>query len=312
MTSIAPSLRWGAAGLIAVLAGAGWILAATAEKKLPADARGTLVFVSDRDGVASLYLRRLPGAEERRITQLDEAAGEPALSPGGNRVAFTVGGRVGLVDVAGGRVRFLTLGQEWKDSEPAWTPDGRALVVAARRPGSALQDLHLLPITSDAEPERKPILETPHVDESQPALSLDGKTVVFVREDNLYRLDLGARRAVRLTGGFRKVRSPRFLPSGRIVFLWTEAKEYGIDVVDPDGSHRETLQTGSVFYRTAVPSPDGRYLAATFTFDLGFRFWTALGFAHREELRLLDLRGTPVAELEGSWRHGNHTAAWAR
>jgi hypothetical protein len=82
--------------------------------------------------------------------------------------------------------------------------------------------------------------------------------------------------------------------------------------VDPDGKNGETLQQGSVFYRTAVPSPDGRYLAATFTFDLGFRFWTAVGFPHREELRLLDLRGTPVAELAGSWRHANHTASWAR
>lgn len=308
---LSASLRWGAACLMAVTAGAGWVATAR-PPKLPQDAKGTLVFVSDRDGIDALYVRRLPDGRERRLTQLDEPVREPALSPDGARAAFVVGGRLGVVDLGDGRVHILTLGQEWKDGTPSWAPDGRGIVVAARRTNTAMHDIHLLSVSAQVEPARRPLTATAHVDESSPVVTPDGTAVVFVRDDNLYRFDLAGARATRLTGGFRKARSPRFLPSGRIVFLWTEAKTYGIDVVDIDGKNRETLHEGSVFYRTAVPSPDGRYLAATFTFDLGFRFWTALGLGHREELQLLDLHGERVAELAASWRHGNHTAAWAR
>ena len=66
---------------------------------LPRDLAGTLVFVSDRDGQDALYLRRLPGGADFQLTHLTEPVGEPALSPNGRQVAFTMGGRIGLVTV---------------------------------------------------------------------------------------------------------------------------------------------------------------------------------------------------------------------
>lgn len=305
------SLRWGAAAVAAVAAGTGWAVW-SGGSELPTDVHGTLVFVSNRSGLDALYVRRLPDGRDRRVTHLDEPVQDPALSPDGKRVAFSVGGRIGVVDVSGGSVRILTLGREWRDSVPAWRGDGGALVVEARRSETATSDVHLLTLVPGLEPRRQPVTETAHLDEAQPAFSKDGNAVVFVREDNLYRLDLAGLRPRRLTGGFRKVRSPRLLPSGRVLFLWTEEKQYGIDVVDLDGKNRETLHTGSTFYRTAVPSPDGRYLAATFTFDLAFDPWAALGLPQREELHLVDLRGARVAEVAASWRHANHTADWRR
>src|SRR6185436_8250448 len=107
---------------------------------------------------------------------------------------------------------------------------------------------------------------------------------------------------------FRKARAPRFLPDGRIAFLWAEGKEFGVDAIDAEGKTRETLDQGTTFYRTAAVSPDGRYLAATFTYDLGFHFWQALATAHHEELRLVDLRSHTVLPLEASWRSASHSA----
>jgi hypothetical protein len=73
-----------------------------------------------------------------------------------------------------------------------------------------------------------------------------------------------------------------------------------------------TLAEGPVFYRTVAPSPDGRFLAATFTYDLAFRPLEALLSSHGEQVHLLDASGRPLATLEGSWRHADHSPDWSR
>jgi Tol biopolymer transport system component len=241
---------------------------------------------------------------------LNEAAETPALSPDGRLVAFAVGGRLAVVGIDGAGLRLLTPGTEWRDQSPAWRPDGQALVVATRRLQDADRDLHEIPLGPGAFANRRTLVETPYLDESDPLLSSDGRSLVFVREDSLFQMDTAEGRVRRLSGGFRKARSPRFLPGGRVLFLWTEGKEYGIDVIEADGKTRITLQRGSTFYRSVVPSPDGRFLAATFTFDLSFHLWDTMRFSQKEELRLLDLRGERVADLAASWRYANHTADW--
>src|SRR6185436_20122945 len=122
-------------------------------------------------------------------------------------------------------------------------------------------------------------------------------------------LELQGSRSRRLTTGFRKLHSPRFLPSGRLVCLWSEGKRYGIDVMDADGKNRETLSEGSVCYRSLAPSPDGRFLAATFAFDLRFHPLEALK-RQAEEVRLLDARGAALGVLARSSSHSNHSPAW--
>jgi Tol biopolymer transport system component len=225
-----------------------------------------------------------------------------------------MGGRIGLVALGTGDVRILTLGVDWRDASPSWRPDGKALLVASRRPGEANADIHLLaPVDAPAgQADRRPLTLTPGLDETSPVFGPDASFVVFARQDNLVRTDLGDGRTRRLTGGFRKLRDPRFLPSGRLLALWSQDKEYGIDVMDGDGKNRETLWQGAVSYRTIAPSPDGRFLAATFTFDLRFHPTDALKLRQTEEVRLLDDRGRPVATLARSWRHANHSPEWAR
>ena len=297
--------------LLGVLA---WIVLRPNEEPLPTAVAGTLVFVSDRDGVDSLYSRRLPKGEDRRLTFLNEPVREPAVSPDGRMAAFSMGGRIGVVFLGSGDVRFLTLGVDWQDASPSWRPDGRALVVASRRPGDANADLHLL-LDLDAGPgqvERRSLTLSAGLDEETPVFGPDGAYVVFIRQDNVARIDLADGRARRITGGFRRMREPRFLPSGRLVALWTLEKQYGLDVMDADGKNRETLSLGSTYYRTLRPSPDGRFFAATYTFDLGFHLAEALRLRPTEEVRLLDASGRPVAALARSWRHASHSPDWGR
>jgi len=201
---------------------------------------------------------------------------------------------------------------DWRDAAPAWLPDGRGLVVCSRGAPGERADLHLLAFTAQAgagQAERRPLTATPAFDESQPVVSRDGAALTFLREEHVFRLTLADGRVKRLTGGFRQYRALRLLPSGRLLALWSQDKLFGMDAMDADGANRETLSQGSVFYRSVAPSPDGRYLAATFTFDLGFHPLDAL-LGQAEELRLLDARGRELGVLERSWRSTNHSAAW--
>jgi Tol biopolymer transport system component len=268
--------------------------------------------VSDRSGREDLYARPLPGDAEFRLTWLDEPPRDPAISPDGARVAFAVGGRVAVVDVVTHDVRYLTLGLDYVDASPGWHPDGRRLVVAGRRRVGEATDLYELPTDGEGpESPRRALLESP-ASESEPVYSPDGASVVFVREDALFSLDLGSGRARRLTGGFRRFRQPRFLPSGRLLCLWSEEKRYGIDLLHPDGTERRTLTEGSVRYERVAASPDGRYLVATEAYDLGFapsEFLTRRGNAR---LWLLDARGGALAPLTGGYRHSTHSAVWGR
>ena len=279
---------------------------------LPPGLAGAIVFVSDRDGTPALYWRRLPRDRERRLTFGSEAVGEPAVSPDGTRVAFSMNGRIGVVAVASGEASILTLGVDWKDAQAAWLPDGRRLVVSARRRAGEPAGLHLLDPAPDGSVARSPLTTPRASDDVQPAPSPDGAFVVFVREEHLLRVDLADGRVRRLTGGFKRERSPRFLSPERIVCAWSEGKRHGIDVVDAEGRSREPLAEGGAFYRTLAPSPDGRFLAATLTWDAGLRPLDAVFGAQKEGVRLLDAAGREVARLEGSRRHANHSPDWGR
>jgi Tol biopolymer transport system component len=303
--------RWKLLGAALVLL-AGAVLVLRPAPPLPPGLGGAIVFVSDRDGIPALYWRRLPRDRERRLTFGSEAVGEPRVSPDGTRVAFAMGGRIGVVAVASGDVGVLTLGIDWKDGQPAWLPDGRRLIVSAWQRAGEAAGLYLLDPATDGTVIRSPLTRPRASDDLSPAVSPEGAFVVFVREDHLMRVDLADGRVRRLTGGFKRERSPRFLPDGRLVCAWSEGKRHGIDAIDAEGKGRVTLTEGGVFYRTIAPSPDGRFLVATLTWDAGFHPLDALLGTEKEEVVLLDATGRPVARLEASRRHANHSPDWGR
>jgi Tol biopolymer transport system component len=291
----------------AVVAGA-CLAAGCRGERLPADLSGTLVFVSDRDGRDAVYLRRLPDGADFLLAGLDEPVDEPALSPDGRRVAFSMGGRIGVVMVDTHEVKFVTLGVDWKDATPTWRPDGKAVVVSSRRGSGQNADLHLLMLGAPAGADvRRPLTRTDHLDETSPSYSPDGTSIAFVRGDNVYRLFPSDGSIRRLTGGFRLVRQARFLPSGRLLCLWSQGKTFGLDAMDADGGNRETLSQGTAYYRTVAPSPDGRYLAATFSYEAD-----ALRFRQRDEVRLLDAHGQPLGTLVRASGSGTHSPHWGR
>lgn len=305
---MAPSVALALAAAGLALAGVVLFALLRPRAPLPDHLAGAIAFVSDRDGVAALYWRRLPKGRARRLTFGSEPVADPAVSGDGTRVAFAMNGRIGVVAVASGEVRILTLGVDWKDAQPAWLADGRRLVVSGRRRLGEPAGLQLLDLAADGSVTRTLLTRPSAGDDTSPAPFPDGTAIAFVREDRLMRVELADGRVRRISGGFKRDRAPRFLPSGRLVCAWSEGKRHGIDVLDADGRARETLEEGGRFYRTLAPSPDGRFLVATLAFDMGFHPLAALLGAPREELQLLDPRGRELAVIEP----GAHSADWAR
>jgi Tol biopolymer transport system component len=287
-------------------------LALSPRSELPDGLAGGVVFVSDRDGAPALYWRRLPGDDERRLTFGSEPAGEPRVSPDGARVAFAMNGRIGVVALASGEVSVLTLGVDWKDAQPDWFPDGRRLVVAARKRAGEPASLHLLEPGADGSVARRALTQARGGDDQSPAASPDGAWVAFVREDRLMRVDLDGGRLTRLTGGFKRERSPRFLGPGRLACAWSEGKKHGIDAIELATRARQTLTEGGVFYRTLAPSPDGRFLAVTRSWDSGVPRFAGLLGAAKEEVRVFDSSGHEQGRLVASSRHANYSPDWGR
>jgi len=291
---------------VALLAAA--VAACHRDPPLPSDLSGRLVFVSDRGGRDAIYQKKLPAGEAELLLGLHEPVGDPALSLDGQALAFSMGGRIGIMDVAARVPRFLTLGVDWKDSRPAWRPDGKALAVISRRPDAQNHDIHLLfTATPTGVEARQPLTDTPGLDETAAAFSPDGSFLALVRSGGVYRLEPGTDRASRLITGFRVMRGVAFLTSGRLLSPWTEGKLFGLDMMETDGKGRETLAQGSVFYREVAASPDGRYLAATVGFETD-----VMRLRQRAEIRLLDARGQAVGVLARSWRSNSHSPVWGR
>jgi Tol biopolymer transport system component len=303
-----PALVVAAFGLVSVSA---WLLL-RGGPRLPEGVAGTLVFVGDRDGVPVLFVRRLPKGGTRRLVFGSEGVGEPALSPDGTRIAFSMNGRIGVGPVAGGPPTVLTLGVDWHDAQPAWLPDGRRLVVSARRRAGEPAGLQLLEPAADGTIARRVLTRPRASDDTNPVSAPDGAFVIFVREHHLMRVGLADGRVRLLTGGFKRERSPRFLPSGRLVCAWSEGKRNGIDTLDSDGRSRRTLVEGGRFYRTLAPSPDGRFLVATLGYDLGFRPLAVLLGAPHERLCLLDSAGRDLGHDLGLRGHASYAADWSR
>ncbi len=143
---------------------------------------------------------------------------DPVLSPDGGRLAFGLGDGIGVAAADGSGLRQLA-GLPDRAGSPAWSPDGREIVFAARGSGSGKSDLFVAPVDGGAV---RRLTDTPGVGEGAPTWgtrpAADGGLIAYVRGHRIWTMRPDGERVRRITarGGF----DPSFSPhASRIAFV---------------------------------------------------------------------------------------------
>jgi uncharacterized protein YjdB len=195
-----------------------WGKAVTADVYVTAD----LLVASNRSGAFGIYQVRPESPDTLLPVLVDGSANVQAVrSPDRTRIAFSStrsgNGDLYVMDADGRNARRITT-DPGAESEPVWTPDGTRLVYTATPPGGSSQIMTVRADGTDPRP-----LTTSTGGNRAPDISPDGRRVAFVstRDGNpdIYQVDLEGGEARRLTKTGDKEGSPRFLPSGDLIYV---------------------------------------------------------------------------------------------
>ena len=163
--------------------------------------------------------------------------GAPSWSPDGKKLALTLSGSAGNLDIY-----LLDLGTQQLtrltenpaiDTEASFTPDGKAVYFTSDRSGSP--QVYRLTLGSTEQPRRVTFTGSYN---ARPRVSPDGKQLaVLTLDEGAYRIgvqDLASGTLTVLSKG-RQDESPSFAPNGAMVIL--AGRERGQGVL-ADGFHR--------------------------------------------------------------------------
>jgi Tol biopolymer transport system component len=152
-----------------------------------------VVFVGQEGGQSDLFITSLDGKEVRRLTQDRFTDRDPQWSPDGRTIAFTTDRgprtnfrtlefgefRIGLYDLSTDQIRILP-GQEGKNINPQWSPDGTKLAFISDRIG--ISNIYMMDVaTAEAFQLTNVLTGITGIVEASPAMSWsrDGSRMVF-------------------------------------------------------------------------------------------------------------------------------------
>ena len=240
------------------------------------DASVRLVFYSERDGDADIYLMTLDGGT---VTQLTDEPGrdyEPDGSPDGKTVVFASqrasgdSSQLHLMDIAGSNVRRLTFSagraERVLDDYGEWSPDGRRIVFQRTIIPEGQKPYVDIWLIDPETGEETPLTETQDAWDSTPSFAADGNAVLFESNRSgtfeLYRLPLDGGEAVALTDSEGIEAEAKQSPDGRqIAFVSDRDGDFEVYVMDTGGANVRQLTSNDGADRCPQWSPDGRQIS---------------------------------------------------
>jgi TolB protein len=194
-----------------------------------------LAYVSFEGRVSGIFVQRL------RIG----INGAPSWSPDGQKLALTLSGSAGnldlyVLDLATQQLTRVT-DDPGIDTEATWSPDGKNIYFTSDRGGGP--QVYRLAVGSGVTPQRITFGSRYN---SRPRLSPDGKQMAFVTLDSGgYRIALQdlASGSVRVLSRGRNDESPSFAPNGAaLIFAGRERSTGTLTVISTDGLASQRLQ----------------------------------------------------------------------
>lgn len=204
-----------------------------------------LAYVSFEARVAAIYVQQLTTGQRRRVSARAGVNGAPSWSPDGKRLALTLSGSGGDLDIY-----LLDLGTQGLtritsdpaiDTEAVWSNDGQALYYTSDRAGGP--QIYRQDLNAGDRPRR---VSFGSVYNARPRISPDGRWLAMVTlESGAYRIALqelngGAARV--LTRG-RFDESPAFAAnSSTIIYAGREGGRDQLATVSIDGQINQRLK----------------------------------------------------------------------
>jgi len=217
-----------------------------------------LAYVSFENRVASIVVQQLRTGERRQVSARAGVNGAPAWSPDGHRLALTLSGTGGNLDIyvldlaTQGLTRITD--DPAIDTEPVWSADGSSLYFTSDRSGGP--QIYRTDVLSHQHVQRV-TFGSPYT--ARPRLSPDGRSLAFVsREGSDYRIaiqDLSNGNVRVLTRGSLDV-SPSFAPNGMsLIYAGSQGGRGTLATVAVDGQVSQRLKSDRGDVREPVWGP---------------------------------------------------------
>ncbi|KYK37375.1 MAG: hypothetical protein AYK19_21645 [Theionarchaea archaeon DG-70-1] len=166
-----------------------------------------IAFSSYIDGIQNIYAMDADGSNVVNLTNSPGHDYDPAWSPDGTRIAFSSSRdstkEIYVMDIDGSNVTKLTSNplirytENWGDSNPEWSPDGKKIVFSSYRYGN--DDIYVM----DADGSNLTNLTNNPARDMHPSWSPDGKKILFAsyRDGNweIYVMDADGSNQINLT-----------------------------------------------------------------------------------------------------------------
>ena len=205
-----------------------------------------LAYVSFEGRAAAIYVQRLRTGERRRVSARVGINGAPSWSPDSRRLAVTLSGSGGnldiyLLDLATQGLTRIT-DDPGIDTEPVWSADGSALYFTSDRSGGP--QIYRIGLAAAERPKRITFANSYN---ARPRISPDGARLAFVtREEGAYRIAIQdlASGAMRVLSRGPADESPGFAPNGELlIFAGRERGQGVLATVSADGLITQRLKS---------------------------------------------------------------------
>ncbi len=217
-----------------------------------------LAYVSFENRVAAVIVQQLRTGERRQVSARAGVNGAPAWSPDGRRLALTLSGSNGNLDifVLDLRTQVLTriTDDPAIDTEPAWSSDGTSLYFTSDRSGGP--QIYRTDVTGHQRVQRITFGSSYN---ARPRPSPDGRSLALVsREGSDYRIgvqDFASGNVRILTHGSLD-ESPSFAPNGMsLIYAGRVGRAAALATVAVDGQVSQQLKSDRGDVREPVWGP---------------------------------------------------------